>query len=188
MAALDGLKQNRRQGRSVYSTAMRPDIERLFAALDQAGVRTIIVGGLAVNLHGHLRMTIDVDLVVDLADEPARRAVETLVRLGYRPSVPVDPFTFADAATRKSWLDRRQMLVLSWFHPDDPLSVVDLFTESPLPFETLWSKATPLAAEREFVRVAAVGDLIRIKRAAGRPRDLEDARALEEIERERSPS
>ena len=163
---------------------MRRDLEALFAALDQAEVRAIIVGGLAVNLRGHLRMTIDVDLVVDLADQPARRAVETMVGLGYRPSVPVDPFSFADAVTRKEWLDR-QMLVLSWFHPDDPLSVVDLFTESPLPFDALWAGATPVAPERSFVRVAAIGDLIRIKRAAGRPRDLEDAQALEEIESQR---
>jgi hypothetical protein len=167
---------------------MRRELERVFTALEQAKVRTVVVGGLAVNWRGHLRMTIDVDLVVDLGPEPARKAVDALVGLGYRPSVPVDPHDFSDVDTRRSWVETRRMLVLSWFHPEDPLSVIDLFTESPLPFEALWADATPIAPERESVRVAAIGDLIRMKRAAGRPRDLEDALALEEIERERGGS
>ncbi len=40
--------------------------EPVLAALDAAGVRFVVVGGVAVVLHGHPRMTADLDLVVDL--------------------------------------------------------------------------------------------------------------------------
>jgi hypothetical protein len=168
----------------LYSPAMRRDLERLFSALDRAAVRTVVVGGLAVNLRGHLRMTIDVDLITDLSDDAARRTVEALTSLGYRPSVPVEPAAFADPAIRKGWLENRQIVVLSWFDPAEPLSVVDLFTESPLDFEELWSDAGPVEAAWSSIRVASVRDLIRMKRASGRERDLEDVRALESIARE----
>jgi predicted nucleotidyltransferase len=45
--------------------------EPLFKALNDAGIRYVVVGGLAVVLHGHARLTADVDLVVDLfVDHP----------------------------------------------------------------------------------------------------------------------
>jgi hypothetical protein len=76
--------------------------EPLFQALNDAGVRYVVVGGLAVVLHGHARLTVDVDLVVDLGEDQALKAIETLVRLGLRPRVPVNPRDFADPAARAS--------------------------------------------------------------------------------------
>lgn len=48
--------------------------EPVLAALDAAEVRYVVVGGVAVVLHGHPRLTADLDLVIDLAAEPASRA------------------------------------------------------------------------------------------------------------------
>jgi hypothetical protein len=45
----------------------------VFEALDAARVRYVVVGGLAVVLHGHARLTADLDLMIDLASEPAAR-------------------------------------------------------------------------------------------------------------------
>ncbi|MEZ5330787.1 MAG: hypothetical protein R2991_01770 [Thermoanaerobaculia bacterium] len=86
-------------------------LDRLFLALDRAGVRYVLVGGVAVNLRGHLRLTIDTDLIVDLEPGPARRAVEVLLELGLRPRLPEDPFDFADPATRRWWAEERNMQV-----------------------------------------------------------------------------
>jgi hypothetical protein len=43
----------------------------VFAALHRAGVRFVVVGGVAVVLQGHIRTTVDLDLVVDLAADAA---------------------------------------------------------------------------------------------------------------------
>lgn len=40
--------------------------EAIFRALNEAGVRYLLVGGLAVNAHGYLRFTKDVDLTIDI--------------------------------------------------------------------------------------------------------------------------
>jgi hypothetical protein len=69
--------------------------EPIFDALGRADVRYVVVGGVAV-VHGHARLTADLDLAVDLAPEQALRAIETLVELGLRPAAPLDPAEFAD--------------------------------------------------------------------------------------------
>ena len=55
----------------------RRSVESLVRALNEAGVRYLIVGGLAVVAHGHARFTGDVDLVVDLEADNARRASQS---------------------------------------------------------------------------------------------------------------
>lgn len=141
-----------------------------------------------MNLRGHLRLTIDTDLIVDLEPGPARRAVEALLELGLEPRLPEDPLGFADPATRRRWADERNMRVFSWFDPDDPLRIIDLFVEHPVPFEGLWERAESLPLQDATVRTASIPDLIRLKRLAGRPRDLDDVEALEAILREEQTS
>lgn len=159
--------------------------EPVLARLNEEGGRYVIVGGLAVVLHGHPRLTVDLDLVVDLEAEAARRTITALVALGLRPLAPVDPFEFADAGTRRRWIDEKGMRVFSLYDPAQPLRTVDLFVESPLDFETLWNDSGTVSLRSTTVRVASIPHLIELKRLAGRTRDREDIEQLEAIQREK---
>jgi hypothetical protein len=70
-------------------------IEQVLAALNAAEVRYLIAGGVAVVLHGHLRTTADLDLVVALDHANASRAILALQSLGFRPRAPVPADQFA---------------------------------------------------------------------------------------------
>jgi hypothetical protein len=155
--------------------------EPIFDALNRAGVRYVVVGGVAVVLHGHPRLTADLDLAVDLAPGEARRAVDVLLGLGLRPRAPVEASHFADPATRARWIAERVMRVFSLQDPDDPLRVVDLFVENPIDFEGLWTRSEVVDLSGTTARVASIPDLIGLKRLAGRPEDLLDIEALEAI-------
>jgi predicted nucleotidyltransferase len=61
--------------------------------------------------------------------------------------------------------------------------MVDLFLESPMPFDDLWARSVVVTMRGVPVRVAGLNDLIELKRQAGRPEDLADAEALAEIGR-----
>jgi hypothetical protein len=159
--------------------------EPVFDALNRADVRYVVVGGVAVVLHGFARLTGDVDLAIDLRPPEARKAVEAFARLGLRPRLPVDPLQFADATVRASWVRDRHMRVFTFLDPTNPMLLVDCFAEDVLPFDGLWERSEVMPLASTTVRVASIADLIALKRLAGRPQDEQDIEALEEIERRR---
>ena len=86
-------------------------------ALNDAGVRYLIAGGMAVNAHGYLRFTHDVDIVIALDTANVLPAFAALAELGYRPLVPITAGEFANAATRGRWIAEKGMTVLG-FHSE----------------------------------------------------------------------
>jgi hypothetical protein len=165
-----------------YSPAMAL-FEPIFDALNRRNVRYVVVGGVAVVLHGHARLTADLDIAVDLGPEAARDAVAALTDIGLRPRLPVDANDFGDAASRERWQREKGMTVFSMWDPADPLRSVDLFVENPIDFEELWSGAEAIDLDGTPTRIASIPDLIRLKRIAGRPQDLADIEALERLAR-----
>ncbi len=160
-------------------------LEPIFGALNSAGVRYVVVGGLATVLHGYARLTADVDVVVDLEPEEARKAIAALAGLGFRPRAPVNATDFADPDMRASWIRDKGMRVFSMQDPKQPMREVDLFVEHLVPFEGLWTRSEVITLATTTVRVASIPDLIALKRVANRPQDLEDIAALEAILRRR---
>ena len=165
--------------------------ERLFATLNETGVRYVVVGGVAAVMHGHARLTADVDLVVDLAPDPARKMVDALTELGLSPSAPVKAADFADSSIRESWITEKGMVVFPMVDLKNPMRAVDPFARYPLDFDALWSRADVIDLNGIGVRVASIDDLIAMKRDAGRPLDLDDVDHLEHIRsrrRSKNPS
>ncbi|MGH7336203.1 MAG: nucleotidyl transferase AbiEii/AbiGii toxin family protein [Myxococcota bacterium] len=159
-------------------------LETIFTVLEHAGVRYLVVGGVAVVLHGHPRFTADLDLVLALDTANIRAALSALAGLGYRPRAPVPADDFADPAKREEWIRNKGMVVFSLASPDHPATEVDLFVEEPFPFEAAHRRATWADLGDIRVAVASIPDLVEMKRRAGRARDLDDVRQLEEIARD----
>jgi|CXWL01.1.fsa_nt_gi predicted nucleotidyltransferase len=157
----------------------------IFDALNEAGVRYLVVGGVAVLLHGHVRFTKDLDLVIDLEPEAARRAMQALNAQGFVPKVPVPAEAFADSSQRELWIKEKNMVVFSLHDLANPLRVVDVFVRSPRPFEELFARSKLVPLGHSTVRVVGLEDLISIKREAGRPQDLLDVEVLEAIRGQR---
>ncbi len=155
---------------------MKVDSARtVFKALTDARVRFLLAGGLAVNVYGLLRFTLDIDLVVQLVPENVQRAFDALASVGYRPMVPVTADQFGDERMREGWIREKGMRVLR-FHSDEHWQTpVDLFVTEPFSFEEEYHAATI----REIsgvgvVRVVTLETLRRMKEEAGRPQDLAD--------------
>ena len=161
-------------------------VQALIRALNQAGVRYLVAGGLAVVAHGHVRFTADVDLILDLEEDNLRSALGVLEGLGYRPRAPVPLRQFADTDTRERWIRDKGLTVLSLFSDAHPLTEVDLFAADPLGFDGAYPRrATLLVAPDVEATFVGLDDLIRMKRAAGRPQDLVDVEQLENLRRDR---
>lgn len=153
----------------------------VFRALSAAGVRYLVVGGVAVVLHGHLRATIDLDLVLDLEPENTARAIAALSAQGFRPVVPVAAMEFQDPAARARWAREKSMVVFSLWAEADPTFKLDLFVEEPFDFATVWNRAVAVDVGGVVVRVVALADLVAMKERVGRPQDLADVAALRRL-------
>jgi predicted nucleotidyltransferase len=159
--------------------------EEFLAYLASANVRFVVVGGVAVVIHGYARLTVDLDLVIDLETENTRRAIEALTARGLRPLLPVAATDFANVDTREAWVTTRNLQVFTMRDPRNPLLTVDLFAREPIPFNELWSRASTVQLGGRDIRVASLDDLISMKRAASRQQDLIDLEKLEAIAKER---
>jgi hypothetical protein len=155
--------------------------QTIVKAFNDGSVAYVIVGGLATVLHGHQRLTGDIDFVVALDPDNATRAVDVLSSLGFKPRAPVDPRQFADADIRRSWVRDKGLMVMSFFDPKNPMLDVDVFVDYPVPQSELWNDSVVKDVGGVPVRVCSIDHLIAMKLAAGRAKDLEDVRVLRMI-------
>lgn len=157
------------------------NVRQIFAALNDNEVDYVVVGGMAVILHGYLRATADLDLVIGLAPENCKRGLHALASLGFKPRLPVAIEDFADPRKRAEWVEQRNMLVFQLWDPTNPLRSLDVFVKEPIAFDLLFHDAEVKDIDGIPVRVASIEHLIELKLEAGRPRDLDDVAKLRQI-------
>ena len=129
-------------------------------------------------LHGYLRTTLDLDLVVQLEPDNLERALAVFGDLGFQPRVPVPLESFADPKTREIWRREKNMTVFSLWHPNHPGFALDLFVQEPFDFDAVYRRALRVPLEQVQVTVVSRDNLVAMKQAAGRARDIEDVEAL----------
>jgi len=156
--------------------------EALFRGLHIARVRYLLVGAMAINLHGVPRMTADVDLMVDMADANLRTFVQTMTTLGYKPRVPVDAAEVLNPEKRREWRDTKSMIVFTWLHPARPYEEVDMFLNNPIDFGTAYANRKEVSLGDYAVPLSGISDLIALKTISGREQDRSDIEALRQIQ------
>jgi hypothetical protein len=158
-------------------------VEAIVTALNRAGVQYLIVGGLAVNAHGYVRLTRDVDIVLGLERSNAERGLNALVEAGYRLAVPATPADFADPETREYWRREKQMIVLKLWSDEHRRTPVDVFVYEPFDFAAEIRRASvQQVCPGVSAPVVSLETLLEMKRAAARPHDFID---IEELQRAR---
>ena len=150
-------------------------LEALVAALENACVRYLVAGGLAVNAYGYLRLTHDVDLVIQLKPGNVVPAFDALASLGYRPLVPVTAAQFADETQRRQWVREKGMMVLNFQSDQHRETPIDVFVTEPFDFDTEYDAArSHELAPGLCLRFVSIPTLIAMKEIANRPRDVDD--------------
>ena len=157
------------------------NIRQIFRSLADAQVEYVVVGGFAVIMHGHLRVTRDLDLVIGLNPENCRRGLGALESIGLRPRLPVAMSDFADTSKRADWVANRNMLVFQLWDPSNAERSVDVFVREPFDFSAMLAEATVKDLDGISIPVASIRHLIAMKMEAGRSVDLDDIEQLRQI-------
>jgi len=141
------------------------DIESLLKSLNERSARYVVIGATAFPVHGYARATLDIDLFIEPTEENAKRVREALAAFGYdMTDVSVD-----DLLTKKILI--RQYALETDIHP---------FVKG-VSFEEIWRNRVEDRIGNALAAFAGLDDLIRMKEAAGRPKDLEDLRILRRL-------
>jgi hypothetical protein len=151
------------------------DFDALIGALDEAGVEFIIVGGLAATIHGSSRLTQDIDAVYARSDENIERLVTALrAHEPYLRGAPPNlPFEWSSATIRRGLN----------FTLTTTIGDIDLLGEitGGGGYEDLLPHSIVVDLFGHECRCLDLPWLIKTKRAAGRPRDLEAIAELEAL-------
>jgi len=156
----------------------------VFSLLQKNNIRYAVAGGVALVLHGVVRFTADLDLIVDLEPENLKRFVHAMNELGYRPRNPVKAESLLDPAVRGQWKREKSMEVFSFVDPGKPMTLIDVFIEEKIPFGEVMNDLVRIAAKGITIPVVSLAHLKRLKKTAGRPQDLADIEAIEAQEQE----
>jgi len=128
-----------------------------------------------VALHGAVRGTIDLDLVLALDRENYQAAESALLGLGFQARLPVSAGEVFDQ--RSDLILERNLVAWSFIDPRDPSRIVDILI--------VWNEATVPTVEKtmkgQLIPVLVKDRLIDMKRRSGRPQDLADIQALEQL-------
>lgn len=149
------------------------DAERILEALARHSVDYVIVGGLAVQTHGHVRTTIDIDVFPRPERSNMARLADALNALHAEVVSPGSEGVEIDAAM----LPRATLWQFQTSH-----GAIDVLHDAPgaPPYGELRDRALEIRLGELRIAVAGLDDLISMKRASARPVDLEDIAAMTE--------
>ena len=147
------------------------DTESLLRSLNAHRVRYVVIGATAFPVHGYARSKLDIDIFIEATLENAERTIEALREVGY----DITDVTVNDLIEKKLLI--RQCMLETDVHP----------FAAGVTFEEVWRNRVDDAIGQTPTCFAGLEDLIRMKQAAGRPKDLEDLRVLLKLKDQRGP-
>ena len=154
----------------------------LLKMLAEAKVDFVLVGGLAVALHGYQRVTMDVDVVWAMDADNLRRFLSVAKASDLRPTIPVELDALARPELIEQWHREKGMLVFSLRGAETMATVLDVLVRPVIQFADLRRDATMVEVGMISIPVASIEHLIAMKTGTGRSKDLIDIEELRKIQ------
>ena len=145
------------------------DVEKLLKLLKENKVRFVIIGATAFPVYGYSRTTLDIDIFIEAKLPNAEKTRRALAEFGY----DMTDISVEDLLTKKVLV--REYPVETDIHP---------FVEGTT-FDAVWARKVKAKLGGTFVWFASLNDVIKMKKAAGRAKDLEDLKYLLRLKRKR---
>jgi hypothetical protein len=149
--------------------------ERACEILNKSRVRYVVVGGYAVALHGAIRGTLDIDVALRWTKGDLVKAEDALRKIGLVSRLPItaqDVFEYRD-----EYIQNRNLIAWNFHNPVNPSELLDVIIN----FDAKGKRAVYKRLSTTSIPVLNIRDLIDMKKASGRPQDIEDVKALEKL-------
>jgi hypothetical protein len=146
---------------------IHPDFREFLTALNSNGVQYLILGGYAVNFHGHHRNTKDLDVWIAVNPANAERLSQALIAFGFSP----------DAVPPAAFSDKDKIFAFG----KEPTRIDILLNPTEIDFDACFSRRVVADIGGLDVPFISLPDLRHNKRASGRLKDRADLGSLPEL-------
>lgn len=157
------------------------DAAQLLAALDRHQVDCVLIGGMAVQAYGHVRTTVDLDVIAAWTPENLRRLAGALDELGARLRGVDADLLGIDLSDPAQLYDGGNFLMRTR-HGDLDVFAVDQTAGAPTSYEALRGRAVSVEVLGARILIAHPEDLIRMKTAASSFRDRPEAKRRQDLD------
>ena len=140
-------------------------IEKLLSLLKDNKVEFVLIGAITFPVYGYSRSTLDTDIFIRPTLDNAKKTLTSLEEFGY----DVSSLTPELLLKKKTLI--RQYIVETDIHP---------FVKG-ISFEEAWENKVEEFFGKQKVYFASLQDIIKMKKAAGRAKDIEDLKVLKRL-------
>ena len=147
-------------------------LSKLVKALKKEKINYMIVGGYAVNFHGYSRNTVDIDLIIKFTLANLKKIEKLLQQMGMVSRLPIDAVSVYKF--RDEYIKNRNLIAWNFYNENDPTDQIDILINHDV---SDFKSEKFRVGQLEF-KVISKEDLIRMKKKAGRDKDLLDIKEL----------
>jgi hypothetical protein len=140
--------------------------EKEIRELNKNRIKYLVVGGYAVNLYGVNRLTMDLDLMIDLSEEHLEKLLNVMDKLGFKTGVPKSKWSKVTAIAFKN---------------DEEEKRIDVFLKNPIDFDVAYGRRKVFKVGKLAISCVSMDDLLEMKNKANRIRDWIDIGSLKRI-------
>jgi hypothetical protein len=153
----------------------------LIKLLAESNTDYVLVGGLAVALHGYQRVTMDVDVVLAMEPKNLDRFITHAKAAGLRPTMPVAIESLARPDLLEQWQHEKGMLAFGLHSSEAQATVLDVLVKPVVPYADLRRDAVMINMGPYRVPIASIDHLIAMKTNSGRSKDAIDIEELNKL-------
>lgn len=153
----------------------------LIKLLTESDTDYVLVGGLAVALHGYQRVTMDVDVVLAMNPENLDRFISRAKAAGLCPTMPVAIESLARPDLLEQWQREKGMLAFGLHGAEAQATVLDVMIAPGIPYADLRRDAILIDTGPYRIPVASIDHLIAMKTGTGRGKDTIDIEELKKL-------
>ena len=154
----------------------------ILQGLNRAGVKYLVIGGVAAIYHGVPRATFDLDISVWLTPDNLKRLSAAMEAMGFAPKAPVAVTGLASVQTRREWTQRKGMKVFAFEELKPPFRLVDVMVKPLRNFHQVYRRRVEVHDQGVTIPLMPIPQLIRTKMGTGRTKDKEDIEYLQFIQ------
>lgn len=157
------------------------DYQSILRAFEEQKLKYLIVGGVAVNLHGYPRFTNDLDILLALDHENLAIMKRIMESMGYQQRLPISIQELEDTDKVRTLMKEKGLVAYSFIHTQEPQFSIDVLVSASMDFEKFSVHTMKAEVWDLQIPVVSIDDLIAMKQDSEREKDVQDVVALLEL-------